>query len=92
MIFPKLITGANHALAVGASVATTPAFGAQTYAVRIVSTGACHIEYNGTPSSTTALVAANAPAEYLGVNPGATLSVIQDGSSTGTLHVTELTH
>jgi len=84
---------ATQALALGAaSVASTNAFGAQTWAIRVVSSGNCHIDIGQAPTATatSAYIAANQKPEYIKVNPGDKIAVIQDGSATGTLYVTEL--
>ena len=67
-------------------------FGTQTQYVRVASTAACHIDIGATPvaSSSSAYIAPNVRGEVFRVTPGSTLSVIQDGSSTGNLSVVEL--
>ena len=83
----------TQAVAIGAaSVASTNPFGAQTWAIRVVATGNCHINIGQAPvaTATSAYVAANQKPEYIRVNPGDKIAVIQDGSATGNVFVTEL--
>lgn len=79
-------------LALGAASVASNAFGAQTWAIRIVSSGNCHIDIGQAPvaSATSAYIAANQKAEYIKVSPGDKIAVIQDGSATGDLYITEL--
>ncbi len=66
------------------------AFGAGTWAVRVVVTTAAHIKFGQAPSATTADVymAANVPEVFI-CNPGEKVSAIQSASG-GSVHVTEL--
>lgn len=83
----------TQAIALGAaSVASANPFGAQTWAIRVVATGNCHIDIGKAPvaTATSALVAASQKAEYIKVCPGDKIAVIQDGTATGNLFVTEL--
>lgn len=83
----------TQSVAIGAaSAATTNPFGAQTWAIRIVATGDCHFTIGAAPTATAshAFLAGKQRAEYIKVLPGEKLAVIQDGTSTGTLYVTEL--
>lgn len=75
-----------------ASVATTNPFGPQTWGIRVVTSGNCHIDIGKTPvaTATTAYVAGNQKPEYIKVSPGDKIAVIQDGAATGNLFVTEL--
>lgn len=80
-------------LALGAASVASAAFGAQTYAIRIVSSGNCHFAIGASPSASasSAYLAGNTKAEFIGVSPGQKIAVIQDGSATGNFYVTELT-
>ena len=79
-------------IALGAASVASNAFGPQTWAIRVVATGNCHIDIGASPtaSASTAYVAANQKPEYIRVSPGDKIAVIQDGSATGDLYVTEL--
>lgn len=79
-------------LALGAASVASNAFGAQTWAIRVVSAGNCHIDIGQSPTATanTAYIAANQKPEYIKVNPGDKIAVIQDGSATGNIYITEL--
>ena len=79
-------------LALGAASVASAAFGAQTYAIRVVSTGACHIAFGSAPVATAgdALIASNVRGEFIGVTPGEKLAVIQEAAATGNLYITEL--
>ena len=84
----------SYNVAIGASSQQSAAFGGQTYALRLVGTGACHYRVgkgSQTAVATDSLLSANQFPEYIGVNPGEQIAVIQDGSSTGNLNITELT-
>lgn len=96
---PIPATGQN--LAIGAAVVTSAAVGSQTRAVRLTAlTGNCHVQFGN--ATTTAPTVANLQKETLikstdysqvfSCNPGDTLYVVQDGTSTGTLQMQELTH
>lgn len=76
------------------TAANSSAVGAQTYAVRLVATTACHVKVSKAGTSATATdgyIAANAPPEYVCVSPGDIISVVQDASG-GNLWITELTY
>lgn len=91
--------GPAQVVAIGAASAKSTAFSSETYAIRVVADGKCHIRV-GTDSvpgplaavATDALVSANSQPEYIRVAPGEKLAVIQDGASTGNVSITELTH
>lgn len=57
-----------------------------------MATGNCHFVVGTAPTATAsnAYMAANQRPEYIKVEPGQKLAVIQDGTSTGTVYVTEL--
>lgn len=83
----------TQAVAIGAaSAASTNAFGSQTWAIRLVATGDCHFTIGAAPTATAshAFMAGKQRPEYIKVLPGEKIAVIQDGTSTGTLYVTEL--
>lgn len=82
---------AGQNLTISASVATSTAFGQYTGAIQISATGNCHVRIGNTAAATDMLVKATDPPYRMKVGPGDVLSVIQDGSSTGTLNVVELT-
>lgn len=88
----KHLPGTTQALTTGAAAVSSAAFGAQTYAVRVVCTAACHIAFGPAPVATAndAYLAPGVRGEFIGVTPGEKLSVIQDTAS-GKLYVTELT-
>lgn len=79
-------------LALGAASVASNAFGSQTWAIRVVAAGNCHIDIGAAPVATanSAYIAANQKPEYIKVNPGDKIAVIQDGSATGNLYITEL--
>lgn len=72
---------------------STAAVGASSYYVRLLATGACHVDFAETPSATSAsmLVAANTP-EYFHIEGGHKVGVVSldGGTATGTLYVTEM--
>lgn len=87
---------AAQQVAIGAASAASSAFGAQTYYLRLCFTGtvgqACHyLISDGTPTalSTSTLLPSNW-VEYVKCNPGQKIAVIQDGTTTGNLNVTEI--
>lgn len=87
------INGTGQSLTIGATSVTSAAFGTQTYAIRLSATGNCHVAFNGaTAVSTDLLVKSTDYPETYRVTPGEKVSVIQDGASTGTLNVIEMTH
>lgn len=87
----KHLPGTTQKLATSATAKASTAFGAQTYAVRVVCTAACHIAFGPAPVATTsdAYLAPNNRGEFIGVTPGEMLSVVED-SAAGVLYVTEL--
>jgi hypothetical protein len=92
--FLSLRHSTSQNVAVGAASATvTNAFGSQTYCVRISTTGACHFRIveaaGGTALATDPLLPTNW-VDYITVSPGQKIAVIQDGTSTGNLNVTEM--
>jgi len=81
----------TQVITTGSASAASAAFGAQTYAVRVVCTVACHIAFGPAPVATAndALLAPNTFGEIIGVVPGSKIAAIQDTAS-GKLYVTEL--
>ena len=68
------------------------AFGAQTFAVRLVVTGNCHVEFGVAPTATgtSMLITPSNLGEPFTVNPGSKVAVIQDGASTGICNIVEI--
>lgn len=91
--YGRLIPGSGHNVTLGSASVQSTAVGEQTYAVRIVSTGACHVDVGPNPIATaaSALIAANRVGEFFKVQPGDKVAVIQDGSATGTCNIIEMT-
>lgn len=85
--------GASQNVAIGASSTQSTAVGTQTRAVRIASTGNCHIAIgqNPTATATSTYIAANIVSEVFRCYPADKVAVIQDGASTGNCNITELT-
>lgn len=87
---------AEHtAIAISAASQKFTPVGAQTYAVRISSTGNCHwVLISGVNTAATANSAylAAGQVEYVAVAPGDVIAVIRDGATTGNCTLTELTH
>lgn len=93
MDWGRLVPGSGQKVTLGdTSAATTNAFGAQTYAVRVAATGNCHVAFGKAPVAvaTDALVAASQPGEVFKITPGDKMAVIKDGTATGNCNVVEL--
>ena len=90
--YGHLLAGTGQNVALGAASVQSAAVGASTFAVRVVATGACHIETGPNPTATaaSALIAAGRHGEYFKVSPGDKVAVIQDGTATGDLNITEV--
>ena len=89
------ITGTGQNLTVGATNQSSTAFGTSTFAVYVSTTGNCHLRLGTgtvTAAATDLLVKASDPPLLLKVAPGEKIAVIQDGASTGTCNVIEVTH
>lgn len=94
------IGGSGQNLAVGSAVVKSAAVGSQTRAVRLSGNANCHVliadSSASVPSSGSlqleTLIKATDIPEILSCQPGSVLYVVQDGSSTGTLNLEELTH
>lgn len=85
------IAGQN--LTIGATSAASTAFGPQSYMLRVSATGNCHVAIGTAPTATATdmLVKASDPPWVIKVAPGEKIAVIQDGTSTGTLNISEQT-
>jgi hypothetical protein len=72
------------------STANTTAFASGTNTIRVVASTRCHLAFGASPTATTSSPAlpANVP-EYIVVAPGQKLAAIRTTTS-GTLHVTEV--
>jgi hypothetical protein len=89
------IAGTGQNITVGASsAATANPFGQGTFAVYVSTTGNCHLRIGNAPVAvaTDMLIKASDPPIMLRVAPGEKIAVIQDGASTGTCNVVEVTH
>lgn len=93
--FTNKFSGVSQNITIGAaSVQATNAFGATTCDIRIVATGNCWVNIGASPTATAGANSFYLPLgqiEYLHVNPGQKIAVIQDAASTGTFNVAELT-
>ena len=77
---------------VGATSLTFAAFSANVSMVRLQTTGDCWVNLNAAASvGNLILLRAADPPEFIAVNDRDVLRVIQNGASTGTLYVTEMT-
>lgn len=93
---PMAGTGQN--VAIGASSTQSSAFdpnneGSQAVQISAIG-GNCHVALGMNPTATSKdmLVKASDPPLMIRISPGEMLAVIQDGASTGTLNVIEMTH
>lgn len=94
---PSSRNGTTQTVAYDSSVASSNAFGAQTYQIRIVANSACHYTLAAAPTATASdpLLPANT-IEYVTVTPGQKIAAIKAATgglitaTTGTLWVTEL--
>lgn len=85
-------TAATAASSIASTSIQSAAFGPVTYAVRVVSTGNCHFHIGDSPVAvaSNAFLSANQRGEFISVDPGSKIAVIQDASATGNVYVTEL--
>lgn len=86
--------GAVQHQATSAVSATFTAVGAETYAIRLIATAACHVHISQpTIAATTSdsYIAGFSIPEYVCVSPGDVVTVIQH-SGAGVLYLTELTY
>lgn len=90
----RAIDGTGQNLTIGASSTQSTAFNIYTQAIQISATGNCHIRVGQNPTAvaTDMLIKASDPPYIVRVENGAKIAVIQDGASTGTLNVIEVTH
>lgn len=91
---PGRPTGNDQNVAIGAaSVQNGTAFQASTQMLRLSAMGNCHIAIgtNPTASASSMLLKATDPATYVRIAQGEKVAVIQDGSSTGNLNISEWT-
>lgn len=93
---PMAGTGQN--VTIGASSVQSSAFdpnneGSQAVQISAVG-GNCHVSLGMNPTATAKdmLVKSSDPPLMIRIAPGEMLAVIQDGSSTGTLNIIEMTH
>jgi hypothetical protein len=88
-------SGTSQVITIGAaSVASTNAFAATTQDIRISTTGNCWVNIATAPVASAGAGSFYLPAtqiEYVHVNPGQKIAVIQEGAATGTFSVAELT-
>ena len=88
------ISGSGQVLALGAASVASAAVGQNTSIVRLVASGACHVDIGPTPVATAATGMYLAPSregEYFRIGVGEKVAVIQDGAATGNLYLTEMT-
>ena len=88
------LSGKSQVLALGAASVASTAVGLNTTCVRLVASGACHVDIGPTPvaSATTSMyVAPSREGEYFRIGVGEKVAVIQDGAATGNLYLTEMT-
>ncbi|MGN6654923.1 MAG: hypothetical protein ACTHJ9_06255 [Rhodanobacter sp.] len=93
------LAGKGQSISITNASLSSNAFGDNVQAVQISATGNCHVAIapfvTGTAPTATAtdmLVKASDPPLVIRVAPGEAIAVIQDGASTGTLNVVEMTH
>jgi len=88
------LSGTTQALALGAASVASAAVGSNTTCVRLVATGACHVDIGPNPSAsktTSLFLAPSVRGEYFRIGVGEKVAVIQDASATGYLYLTEMT-
>ncbi|RKP56366.1 hypothetical protein [Pararobbsia silviterrae] len=88
------LAGKGQNLTLGSASVASTAFADNVQAVQISATGNCHVAVGVTPTALTTdmLVKATDNPQLVRVAPGEKIAVIQDGTSTGTLNVIEVTH
>lgn len=87
------VVGQN--ITIGATSVASAAFEASTQYIQISAIGGnCHVRLGGAPTAvaTDMLVKATDPPMLLRVGNSEKIAVIQDGASTGTLNIIEVTH
>jgi hypothetical protein len=87
------LAGKGQNITLGSSTQST-AFADNVQAVQISATGNCHIAVGSNPTATQTdmLVKATDPPIVVRIYPGEIIAVVQDGSSTGTCNLVEVTH
>lgn len=93
-VSPWRQSGAGQNLTIGSTKAASTAMPSNTFAAQLSATGNCHVSIgpNAAAAATDMLIKATDPPLVVKVAPGDVVSVIQDGSSTGTLNVIAVTH
>lgn len=89
------IAGSGQNITVGASsTQAANAIGDNAQAIQISTTGTCHVAIGADPTAvgTDMLVKSTDDPLIVRVAPGEKVAVIQDGSSTGTCNIVEMTH
>jgi hypothetical protein len=89
------LAGKGQNLTIGAASVASTAFGDSVQAVQISAIGGnCHVAVSTAPTAVTTdmLVKATDPPLIVRIAPGEEIACIQDGSSTGTLNIIEITH
>lgn len=88
----EAVAGQN--LTIGATSVASAAFDQYTQFIQISATGNCHVKLAGAPIAvaTDMLIKATDMPLVLRVGNGEKIAVIQDGASTGTLNIVEVTH
>ncbi len=87
------IPGSGQVLALGAASVASAAVRQNTNIVRLVASGACHVDIGPTPVATASsmYIAPSRHGEYFRIGVGEKVAVIQDGAATGNLYITEMT-
>ena len=90
----RLKPGTGQNLTLGAASVSSTVLGTGTYWVQVSATGNCHIRIGAAPTAvaTDTLVKSSDPPRIYSCQPGDKVAVIQDGTSTGTLNICEVTH
>lgn len=89
------LAGKGQNLTIGAASVASTAFGDNVQAVQISAIGGnCHVAVAVAPTAvgTDMLVKATDPPMIIRIASGEEIACIQDGASTGTLNIIELTH
>lgn len=88
----RYVAGTGQNLTLGAASVASTAFGANTQFIRVTASGNCHIRTGVAPVATAAdlMLKSTDPSQVIKVNGGDQIAVIQDGTSTGTLNVVEV--
>lgn len=83
--------GASQDVTIGAASVQSVAVGAQTKVVRIKTTGEARILISKNPTAlSTSTLISTGDTEYFDIHGGEKVAVIQDGASTGTVNITEV--